>query len=84
MSCTPELWKAEEQFLPEDLGQSNGWWVVKDGIPIAQVFTTNEADNATRIAAAVNAVAGITTKELQKLGLGGLAKIYADRNQNNA
>lgn len=40
--------------------------------------------NAARIVAAVNAVAGIPTEELTRLGLGGLAKIYADRNQSNA
>ena len=34
--------------------------------------------NLARIVAAVNAVAGIPTEELTRLGLGGLAKMYVD------
>ena len=41
------------------------------------------AANAARIVAAVNAVAGIPTEDLVRLGLGGLAKIYADSRQQN-
>jgi hypothetical protein len=33
------LWTWEEQFLPEDLGRSNGVWILRDGLPVADVTT---------------------------------------------
>ena len=77
MTHTPEPWELTGSGIVA-VGQ-------KDLIGKVFYDGNNNADaNAARIVAAVNAVAGIPTEELTRLGLGGLAKIYADRNQSNA
>ena len=78
MSHTPEPWKLDGTNI-----------IAGDGHTATTFTDTSLPDrgksrgdaNAARIVAAVNAVAGITTEELKRLGVGGLGKIYADRNQ---
>ena len=80
---TPEPWKKAKEP-----GSDPTAFMIVSGeltpeLPQSIAHWMREA-NADRIVAAVNAVAGIPTEELTRLGLGGLAKIYADKNQSNA
>ena len=80
MSYTPEPWDTRmlENRAHIYAGEGNGFTQVADAdMSVLHPQAQCEA-NAARIVAAVNAVAGIPTEELTRLGLGGLAKIYAE------
>ena len=80
----------ERQHTPEPWKIGNRGMIYTDDLrlaimePCKDASIEEQAANAARIVAAINTVAGMTTEELQALGLGGLAKLYADRNQSNA
>ena len=80
MSHTPEPWRTS----------SDGMAIYFHELMVAELQQNSDTHDpisradAARIVAAVNAVAGITTEELQALGLGGLAKLYADTRRHGA
>ena len=66
-SHTPEPWKA--------VSQEKGIRIVS--VPGENIALCHTDPNGIRIVAAVNAVAGMTTEDLQALGVGGVTKLYA-------
>lgn len=70
---TAEPWRVESD--PVDVLDTRGGFIATTLAPSSSVGTARDYANARRIVAAVNAVAGMTTEELESFGHGELAEM---------
>lgn len=74
---TPEPWHVDSRI---HIKSENGWRVATVNVPNGSIgsWGVSPSDNARRIVACVNALAGISTEDIQALPQGELARLIQE------